>query len=436
MITVPVVLLAAGESTRFWPLREKNVFLFFGKPLLEWHYEQLVRLGVKKCIVVANSNNFEMIKHIEVPKGLQAEFVKQQGEGQGEAVKAVHAVYKEGPALIINASDVYTDEMIESLIKANQKDPKNMYIGTIEKDQYFPGGYVVTNDKGEVTKIVEKPGERNIPSNIIRIVADMIPNIQQLNTTLEKKKYSASCGYEDAMTDMMKSGMKCFVKKTTQWSCLKYPWHVQDVMEHLLRGIEKPHIHASVKIAENATIIGNVWIEAGAKIMEGVKIVGPCYIGKNAVIGNNSMVRESMIGDNVITGFNTDITRSFIGNNSWFHSNFIGDSVIGNNVSMGSGTVLANLRLDEGEISSIVKKEKINTRRNKLGVVIGNDVRIGVNCSIMPGVKIGSYSFIGAGIVVAEDVEEKMFVRGSAKLVIEKNTKTLPENRDAFRKKI
>ena len=66
-----------------------------------------------------------------------------------------------------------------------------------------------------------------------------------------------------------------------------------------------------------------MYLGDNVKIFENSKIVGPCYIGDNTVIGNNNIIRQSQIGSGCVTGFNTDITRSYIGDNCWFHSNYI-----------------------------------------------------------------------------------------------------------------
>jgi bifunctional UDP-N-acetylglucosamine pyrophosphorylase/glucosamine-1-phosphate N-acetyltransferase len=103
---------------------------------------------------------------------------------------------------------------------------------------------------------------------------------------------------------------------------------------------------------------------------------------------------------------------------------------------MGSGTVLANLRLDESPIFSTIKQEKILTGRSKLGACIGNNVRIGVNVSIMPGVKIGKGAFVGAGVVLGEDIPDGMYCRISPTVIMSKNTKSALGSREEFKKKI
>jgi len=132
-------------------------------------------------------------------------------------------------------------------------------------------------------------------------------------------------------------------------------------------------------------------------------------------------VRCSQIGDDCVIGFGTEVARSHIGDHVWTHTNYIGDSVIGNNCSFGAGTVTGNLRLDEEHISVNIHGEKICSGTNKFGLVTGDNVRCGINTSFMPGVKIGNNCFIGAGIIVAQDVEDDKFVYGKTELTIKDN---------------
>lgn len=103
---------------------------------------------------------------------------------------------------------------------------------------------------------------------------------------------------------------------------------------------------------------------------------------------------------------------------------------------MGSGAVLANLRLDDGEISSTVREAKVGTGKTKLGSMIGTGSRIGVNASVMPGIKIGQDSFIGAGVTVDRDIPEKSYVAPTKNaFTITPNTKSVnTSDRDTFKK--
>lgn len=163
-----------------------------------------------------------------------------------------------------------------------------------------------------------------------------------------------------------------------------------------------PNIHPS------AVIEGHVILEEGVRVMPHATVVGPCYIGKGTIIGNNALVRESIIGEQCVIGFGSEVARSNLHSHVWTHSTYLGDCVIGHNVAFGAGSVSANFRLDEGEIASFA--EKLNTRRTKLGVIIGDNVRIGVHVSFAPGVKVGSGSFVATATYVSQDVAENRYV--------------------------
>ena len=194
------------------------------------------------------------------------------------------------------------------------------------------------------------------------------------------------------------------------WGYMKYPWHVLSICDYFLRNLKGKKIKKAY-IAKTATITGDVYIEDNCRIMDNATVVGPTYIGRASIIGNNSLVRESMIGDRCVVGYATEVVRSWIGNDSWFHTNYIGDSVVSRNTAMGAGSVLANFRLDEQPITSGITDKKAATGRVKLGSITGENVRIGVNTSVMPGVKIGRNCVVGAGVCLDKDIPNESFVK-------------------------
>lgn len=60
----------------------------------------------------------------------------------------------------------------------------------------------------------------------------------------------------------------------------------------------------------------------------------------------------------------------------------------------GRGFIVANKRLDRANIKVLVKKEKIDSEINNLGVMIGDKSSLGINVSSMPGSIIGPESLI------------------------------------------
>jgi bifunctional UDP-N-acetylglucosamine pyrophosphorylase/glucosamine-1-phosphate N-acetyltransferase len=84
-----------------------------------------------------------------------------------------------------------------------------------------------------------------------------------------------------------------------------------------------------------------------------------------------------------------------------------------------------------------IQGEKIDSGRNKFGLFTGDHVRCGINTSFMPGIKLGNNAFIGAGITVAQDVPDNMFVYAKTELIMKENKATTDlKRREAMKKKL
>jgi acetyltransferase-like isoleucine patch superfamily enzyme len=75
--------------------------------------------------------------------------------------------------------------------------------------------------------------------------------------------------------------------------------------------------------------------------------------------------------------------------------------------NFGAGTIAANYRLDAKEIKMMVKDKVVDTGRRKLGVILGDNVKIGINALFMPGIKVGKDSWIGPDVLVSRDLPPK-----------------------------
>ncbi len=432
-----LVLLAGGSSSRFAPLTEKNLFKFLGKSLVEYQLSKFRKFGFEKMIVICNDENFDVITGEVDALGLDVKVLKQIGEGQAGAVTtALGNLEGPGSLLIVNMNDIFDDGLFEKFQQFVENNNSNALVG-FKVDKYFPGGYLVL-EGDNVVKVIEKPGEGNEPSDYVRIVFDYFVDSEKLRQTIEGVSSDRDDVYEVALSTMMASNQSfAMIEYDGVWNTIKYPWHVLDMMNYFLGTIDKPSISPNAQIASSATISGNVIIEEGVKVFGNAVVKGPAYIGKNTIIANNALVRDSIIGDNCVVGFATEIARSYISDSCWFHTNYVGDSILGSNISMGSGAVTANLRLDEQEISVYVKGEKINTGKTKLGNIVGNNVRIGINVSLSPGIKIGSGSMIGSNVLLTKDVENNKFVYVEQELEIKDNRFDITEtSRDEIKRKI
>lgn len=271
----------------------------------------------------------------------------------------------------------------------------------------MPLGYFTLKDH-KITGIIEKPLPHSVPSDLVNMSLHLFRDIKTLTSSLEAEQNIRDVNddlYERALNRIINKEGVNFITYTGPWKTLKYPWEVLDIMSYFLSNL-KQRVSSSAKIDKKAIIQGPVIIEDGVRIMEYAKIVGPAVIKKNSIIGTGALVRESIIGSGSVVGFHSEITRSYISPNCWFHTNFIGDSVIGNEVNFGAGSILANLRFDGDKINSLVFGKPVNTYRNKLGAIIGSNAQIGVNSVVMPGVKIGKKSLVGPAVLLTKDLQD------------------------------
>lgn len=92
------------------------------------------------------------------------------------------------------------------------------------------------------------------------------------------------------------------------------------------------------------------------------------------------------------------------------HLSYVGDSIIGEHCNLGAGTITANVRFDKGTVRLRVKRHLYDSGMKKLGAVMGDNVQTGINVSLMPGVRVGSESWIGPGVIVDSDIPSRRLV--------------------------
>ncbi len=153
---------------------------------------------------------------------------------------------------------------------------------------------------------------------------------------------------------------------------------------------------SSGTIAPNFKDKPYVFIGEGTTIHPSVEIAGPAIIGRNCELRHGAFLREGcIIGDNVIIGHAVEVKHSIIFNHSTItHLSYVGDSMIGNNVNISGGVIIANFRLDKKNIFIKTPKEEIDTGMQKFGATIGDNSVIGVNSVLNPGTLLGKNTIV------------------------------------------
>lgn len=430
------LLLLAGQSKRFWPLAEKPLFPITGKPLLSHIVGRLEQAGCTDIVFIGSAHNLEEVKAL-YPDATAVEQEDPDG-GMRAALLSALPLVGDDDILIVGGNDVIEHTAYHATIEAGRQTGRSGAILAQTVSRYFPGGYLsVAGDR--ITGIVEKPGAGNEPSNLVNIVCHYHSSASALLAALKNADTGRDDGYEQALAALFAEHSYAPVAYEGTWQAVKYPWHLLHLLPILLKEITAQSIDSSAQIHPSALIEGNVIIEEGVRVMPHARIVGPAFIGRHSIIGDGALVRGSSVGEHCVIGYNTEVKGSILHSHVWTHSTYIGDSVIGRNVSFGAGSVTGNLRLDEEEILSVINEQKLGTGLTKFGTIIGDDSRIGIRVGINPGVKIGRGSFISSGGMVEQDLPSESFARmKGGELVIRPNSAKAPQpvEREKYRKTI
>ena len=394
------VILAAGKSTRTYPLtltKPKPLLKVAGKTIVEHNLEQLAGLVDEVYIVVGY--RAEMIKEFvgERFKDMKIKYViQEEAVGNADALKKVSGNIK-GKFILMFGDDLYSRKDIERLLKCD-----NAILAERVEDPTRFGVLKVDGDR--FVEVVEKP--KKFISNLVNIGCFLFD--KDIFDTLEKVGLSKRNEYEltDAYNMLAKEKEIEVVEVKDYWLPITYPWNLLDANDHLLKDL-KTGENKECKIEKNVQIKGKIDVGSGTVIKSGVYIEGNVMIGKNCKIGPNCYLRGPVsVGDNCHIGQAVEIKHSIVGDNTNIaHLSYVGDSVIGDNVNVGAGSITANLRFNEKNVGSSVDGNIQDTGRKKLGVIIGDNCKIGINVSFYPGVKIGAEKQILPGEIVKEDHE-------------------------------
>lgn len=425
-----LIILAGGASSRMWPLREKSLMRFGStspaQPLLLSQLQRYHALGLNEVIIVGNPENKQDIARLAAQvSSMKAQVVVQaEAKGMGDALLQAAPVLADRPntpIYITQVHDVVDDVLHQTMLRTFQADSSATYLAGYEMEDYFPGGYLVVDSAGRISGIVEKPGADKRPSKLVSFVAHIHADAARLLNAIRDeyaKPIASDDHYERAMDALMKQQLYKVVPYQGHWSALKFPWHALDVMNYFLSRIDGQVVAESAFIAKTATLVGNVYIGEGAKIFPGAAVVGPAYVGAGTIVGNNALVRNSMVLDKCEVGYTTEVARSYVGDHCSMHACRVLDSVFSAGVNFSAGCTTANLRIDKSAVPSVIKGQKVNSGRDKLGAIIGRDAFLAVDVMTMPGVKIGERAQVGPGTHVQQDVKNGQRVYVKQEIVV------------------
>jgi bifunctional UDP-N-acetylglucosamine pyrophosphorylase/glucosamine-1-phosphate N-acetyltransferase len=357
---------------------------------------------------------------------LKIEYVNQPsvlGTGNAAAVAEPHL---KGNFLLLYGDLLYSPESLKRVIDGynEKKVTAAMAVVPIEKPESY--GIVAADKNGQVKKIVEKPARENAPSNLANAgIYAFTPNVFEA-LRLVQPSIRGEFELTDAISIFAKDKKSILAVEIpkTEWLDIGHPWDLLEAnawvlnrMEHKVRG----------KIEDGAHLTGPVTVAETARIRSGAYIEGPSLIDEASDIGPNCFIRPcTSIGKNVRVGNAVEIKNSIIMDGTHVgHLSYIGDSILCERCNLGAGTITANYRLDAGNVKMEIKGKRVDSGRRKLGAVLGDEVKTGISALLMPGVKVGTKTWVGPNYMVESDLPPNTIVfakqnTGSKRSVLKK----------------
>jgi len=374
------VILAAGRGTRIHPLSAntpKPMLPVADKPLVEHTAAAAVEAGTDSLVFVVGYRGSEIEAHFgESYRGTPVHYVRQETlSGTADALRTAASIL-DGQFAVLNGDNLYEPAALQRLFDAKPS------VAAVRVES--PSAYgVLTTDGGRVIGIDEKPDDP--ATNLANAGAYVFPG-----RALEWLDVDETERGEREITDVLARVIDSFdvdFVELDRWLDVGRPWELLAANEWKLRELERD---VAGDVSETAEISGDVVVEPGATVSSGVVIEGPALVRTGASVGPNAYLRGATLVDHgVSVGHAVEIKNSVVmSDTNVNHLSYVGDSVLGRRVNLGAGTNVANVRHDDEPVEVTVKGRRVSTGRRKFGVVVGDDVKTGINTSFDPGVTL------------------------------------------------
>lgn len=138
----------------------------------------------------------------------------------------------------------------------------------------------------------------------------------------------------------------------------------------------------------------NVWVAKSAKVFPTAYIGGPAIIDEEAEIRHCAFIRgNAIVGKGAVVGNSTELKNVILFNKVQVpHYNYVGDSILGYKAHMGAGSITSNVKSDKTLVVVKTPWGCIETGLKKFGAMLGDHVEVGCNSVLNPGSVIGRES--------------------------------------------
>jgi bifunctional UDP-N-acetylglucosamine pyrophosphorylase/glucosamine-1-phosphate N-acetyltransferase len=431
---IVTIILAAGKGTRMKSDVVKVLHPILGLPMLSYPVDlSLNGIRAEKTIVVVGHQSERIQARF---KDHPLEFVLQAEQlGTGHAVlQAIPLLRSFQDTVLILCGDVplVKVETVRSFVDAFQSQGSELSVMTVIVENPFGYGRIVRNPEGWLEKIVEEKDAtaeerliREINTGIYCVRAPfLVEGLKEIGQENAQKEYYLT----DLVEIARRKGVRCSAYQVVDpIEVMGINTRVDLAVAHDVLRQEKmnalmfsgvtvidprtTYIDRMVEVGRDSILYPNCFLQGRTRIGERCVIesnakISDSVLGNDVRILSSSVITESTIEDGVIIGpfahlrpLNeikknakignfVEVKKSIIGEGTKAnHLTYIGDSIVGEGVNIGAGTITCNYDGFE-----------------KHQTIIGDGVFVGSNVELVAPVKVGKNSSIGAGTTVTKNV--------------------------------
>ena len=446
------LILAAGEGTRMKTSKPKVLVEVLFKPMIDWVIDAAVESGIDDLCIVTGYKHEMLEEHLG---GKYKTVVQAERLGTGHAVMQAKDFIKEhihDNILILNGDNPLVDsETIKSAYEYHIASKNAVTVISAKLDNPFGYGRIVRNKDKCLKKIVEECDATAAEKIITEVntgaywfsssvLLDALEGIAAMYEKNGRKEYFLTDAVEVILEKKL-NAVAFEAGSSDPAMGAKNRVQLQELSEIARRKIMNKHMLNGVSIPCPDGVIISPEAEIGVEteILPGTAIKGKSVIGSNCIIGPNTYIEDSKIGDgvtlfttycysseiksgtsigpfarirpgcvigeNVKAGNFVEFKNATIGDKtSVAHLTYLGDADIGSNVNFGCGCATANF-----------------TGKEKFRTTVGDNAFIGCDTCLVAPVKVGQNAYTAAGSVVTEEVPDNSLAIARSKQSVKKD---------------
>ncbi len=208
--------------------------------------------------------------------------------------------------------------------------------------------------------------------------------------------------FTDVVRQAARDGRATWIE-AEQWIDVGNPWQYLAAHEQMLgdalAGLDVGQHDGDGHVEPGVHVRGRLRVEGGAIVKSGTYIEGDVLVRAGATVGPNAYLRGPIeVGPRCKVGAFTEIKNSILLSGAKApHHNYVGDSVLGHDCNLGSGTKLANVKHSGRTVRVDWNGQVLDTKRRKFGSIIGDGAKTGINASLNPGTILDAGAGVAAG---------------------------------------